>query len=186
MDLATDNKDLVWDLDSFKQRQLAIDFVMGFENKICVYSNSVGQLYTNYNLFFPKEENRKLVILPNPYAHHDSYNGVPEEAIVATGLTIVPGERIGKKGAHLNIPFKSGKTTYRSVPVQVGLRVINDRRPPTKPLLPVLMKGDLRELDANTPCLHLHSINLDRLTAMSNLDRQSIRDIIINNMKLIL
>ncbi|MEX1034062.1 MAG: hypothetical protein WDZ30_11925 [Cellvibrionaceae bacterium] len=182
MELATENKDLVWDLDAFKQRQRAIDFVMAFENKLCVYSNSVGQLYTNYNLFFPKEENRKLVILPNPYAHHDSYNGIPESAIVATGLNIVPGEMLGKTGAFLTIPFKSGKTSYRSVPLQVGLRVVNQHRPPEKPLLPILMKGDLRELDASTPCLHLHSINLDQLTNISMLEQQSIRKVIIDRM----
>lgn len=182
MDLATDNNDLVWDLDSFKQREAATEFVMAFENKLCVYSNSVEQLYTNYNIFFPKEENRKLVILPNPYAHHDSFNGIPEESIVSTGLNVVPGHMIGKDGAYLTIPFKSGKTAYRTVPIQVGLRVLNQQRPPNQPLLPILMKGDLRELDAKTPCLHLHSIRLDRLTRLSNIESQSIRKVIIDRL----
>lgn len=179
MELATQNKDLVWDLDTFKQRQRAIDFVMAFENKLCVYSNSVEQLYTNYNLFFPKEENRKLVILPNPYAHHDNFNGIPEEAVQATGLNIIPGDMVGKQGAYLTIPFKSGKTSYRSVPLQVGLRVVNQHRPPNKPLLPVLMKGDLRELNASTPCLHLHSLILDKMPKLSNMEQQAIRKVII-------
>lgn len=182
MDLATENRDLVWDLDSFKQRQLAIDFVMAFESKLCVFSNSVNQLYTNYNLFFPKEENRKLVILPNPYAHHDNYNGISESAVVATGLNIIPGEMLNKKGAFLTIPFKRGKTAYRPVPIQIGLRIINQQRPPQKPLLPILMKGDLRELNASTPCLHLHSIDLDKLTDLSNIEQQSIRKVIIDRM----
>jgi hypothetical protein len=182
MELATQNKDLVWDLDAFKQRQQAIEFVMGFENKLCVYSSSVEQLYTNYNLFFPKEENRKLVVLPNPYAHHDTYHGIPESSIVATGLNIVPGAVFGKSGTFLTIPFKSGKTAYRPVPLQVGLRVVNQQRPPDKPLLPVLMKGDLRELNASTPCLHLHSINLDRLEGLSAIERQSVRNVISERM----
>lgn len=185
MALATDNKDLVWDLDTFSQRQQAIDFVMGFENKLCVYSSSVEQLYTNYNLFFPKEENRKLVVLPNPYAHHDTYNSIPEQAIVATGLNVIPGEMVGKRGTHLSIPFRSGKTRYRAVPIQVGLRVVNQHRPPENPLLPVVMKGDLRELNASTPCLHLHSINLDSLTRISNLEQQTIRKVIIDRMAMI-
>lgn len=182
MQLATQNKDLVWDLDTFNQRQRAIDFVMGFENKLCVYSNSVEQLYTNYNLFFPKEGHRKLVVLPNPYAHHDNYSGIPESAIVSTGLHIISGERFGRPGNFLTIPFKSGKTARRAVPLQVGLRVVNQHRPQGKPLLPVLMKGDLRELDASTPCLHLHSINLDRLPDLSTLERQSIRTVIVERM----
>lgn len=182
MELATQNKDLVWDLDAFKQRQQAIEFVMSFENRLCVYSGSVEQIYTNYNLFFPKEENRKLVVLPNPYAHHDTYHGIPESAVVATGLNIVPGSVFGKEGTFLTIPFKSGKTAYRPVPLRVGLRVVNQHRPPDKPLLPILMKGDLRELNATTPCLHLHSVNLDRLEGLSNLERQSIRRVITERM----
>jgi len=178
VDLATENKDLVWDLDSFNQRQQAIDFVMGFENKLCVYSGSVEQLYTNYNLFFPKEESRKLVILPNPYAHHDTYHSIPEEALKATGLHVIPGVIKGKTQLFLTIPFRSGKTRYRQVPLQIGLRVINQQRPASNPLLPVLMKGDLRELNAKTPCLHLHCIQLDRLERMSSLERSGIQRVI--------
>ncbi|TQV80135.1 hypothetical protein FKG94_10735 [Exilibacterium tricleocarpae] len=183
MDLATENKDLVWDLESFNQRQRALEFVMGFENRLCVYSNSVQQLYTNYNIFFPKEENRRLVILPNPYAHHDIFHGIAEAAIAATGLNIIPGEMLGKSGMYLTIPFKSGKTRYRAVPLQVGLRVINSRRPQDQPLLPVLKKGDLRELDASTPCLHLHCINLEKLQHLSSLEARGINDVIIERLK---
>lgn len=178
MDLATDNKDLVWDLDSFNQRQQAIDFVMGFENKLCVYSGSVEQLYTNYNIFFPKEESRRLVILPNPYAHHDTYHGIPEEAVKATGLYVVPVMKEGKTQLYLTIPFKSGKTRYRRVPLQVGLRVINQQRPASRPFLPVLMKGDLRELNAKTPCMHLHCIHIDRLKLLSSLESNGIKQVI--------
>ncbi len=183
MELATDNKDLVWDLEAFNQRRRAMEFVMGFENKFCVYSNSVQQLYTNYNIFFPKEEDRKLVILPNPYAHHDIYNNIPEEAVVATGLNVIPGEVQGKRGVLLTIPFKSGKTRYRAVPLQVGLRVVNHQRPKGKPLLPLLMKGDLRELEAETPCLHLHCLNLDRLSQLSRLELDGIKKVIQERLK---
>ncbi len=158
---------------------------MGFENRLCVYSNSVEQLYTNYNIFFPKEENRRLVILPNPYAHHDVFHGVPEEAVSATGLNIIPGEMIGKSGLFLTIPFKSGKTRYRAVPLQVGLRVINSQRPEDRPLLPILKKGDLRELEASTPCLHLHSINMEHLSHLSNLQSKGIHDVIVERLQVI-
>lgn len=180
--LSIDNKDLVWDLDNFRARQKAIDFVMGFENKLCVYSNSVRQLYTNYNIFFPKEEDRKLVILPNPYAHHDTYHSIPEEAVTATGLHVIPGEGMNKKGLYLNIPFKSGKTKYRAVPLHVGLRIVAQQRGNTEPLLPVLMKGDLRELDAGTPCLHLHCIRLSKLVDLSQLESNGIKKVILDQL----
>lgn len=173
-----DNKDLVWDLEAFNQRQKAIDFVLGFENKLCVFSSSVEQLYTNYNIFFPKEEDRKLVILPNPYTPHDTFNGIPPSAVSATGLNIMPGVVGGKLSLLLSIPFRGGANKYRKVPLQMGLRVVRQQRPANKPFLPVLMKGDLRELDASTPCIHLHAIHLDRLVEHSGLERNSIQQVI--------
>jgi hypothetical protein len=179
-----ENNDLVWNLEAFKQRQRAQDFVMGFENKISVYSGSVSQLYTNYNIFFPKEENRKLVILPNPYAQHDNFNGLPESAVKPTGLCIVPGESDaqGRSQLFLVIPFRGGTTRFRRVPLQVGLRVINQQRPDNKPLLPVLVKGDLRELDARTPCLHLHALQLSGLDQLSQLELNDIRRVIVDRL----
>ena len=178
MSIANDNKDLVLDLEAFNQRQRAIDFVMGFENRLCVFSGSVEQLYTNYNIFFPKEEDRKLVILPNPYAPHDTFNGIPAESVTATGLNIIPGIHEGKPALFLSIPFRGGQSKFKNVPLQMGLRVVRQQLPANKPFLPVLMKGDLRELDASTPCLHLHAIHLDRLIEHSELERKSIQKVI--------
>ncbi|MDO3382780.1 hypothetical protein [Gilvimarinus algae] len=175
MDLANDNKDLVWDLDAFNQRQRAVSFVMGFENKLCVYSHSVEQLYTNYNIFFPKEESRKLVILPNPFAPHDTFNGIPANSVTATGLNIIPAE---DGSLQMTLPLKRGEKAYRKVPLRVGLRMVDQRLPEGKVFLPVLVKGDLRELDASTPCLHLHFIHLDRLEDHSVLERNGIRKVI--------
>ena len=178
MTSASDNKDLIWDLDAFNQRQRAVDFVLGFENKLCVYSSSVDQLYTNYNIFFPKEEARKLVILPNPYMPHDTYNGISTNAVVPTGMEIIPGIFKDKACLFLRIPFRSGTVKYRTVPLQMGLTIVRQQRPANKPFLPVLMKGDLRELNASTPCLHLHAVLLDRLTDHSVLDRSGIKSVV--------
>ena len=74
------NQDLIWDLDSMARRELAERFIQLFENRLCVYSESVSQLYTNYNLHFPSEQGRKMVVLPNPYA---TVFGVPLAALGA-------------------------------------------------------------------------------------------------------
>ena len=52
-----ENPDLAWDLEEFNHRQRAMDFVMQFESTMCVYSPSVEQLYTTYNMFFPANWN---------------------------------------------------------------------------------------------------------------------------------
>ncbi len=173
------NRDLVWDMDAFQQRNLASEFVKRFENKLCVYSGAVSQLYSNYNIYFPADENRKMVILPNPYAHHDTFQGVPVDAVRSTGMSIVPGELIGKQGLQLTIPFRSGEQRkIRVVPLHAGLRAINNSRPADKPFLPIVMKGDLREIERRMPSLHLHTIALDRLDDCSALERNGIRQVI--------
>lgn len=176
------NRDLVWDLDQFKQQKLAQEFVLQFENRICVYSGSVEQIYTNYNVFFPKEENRKIVILPNPFAHHDIFHHVPEDAVKPTGLMIVPDYYSDKQKMMLRIPLRKGAEPYRLVPLNAGLRLINSRRPPDQPLLPMLVKGDLRELDKSTPSLHLHSINLGRVQNLSAMELAGIRTVVLDKM----
>lgn len=168
------NKDLVWELDSLNYRERAHEFILKLQNYLCVYSSSVEQMYTNFEILMPKEENHNLVILPNPYAYHDTYNSIPERAIKATGLHIVPGEN----GLLLIIPLKKGSKNYRAVPLKVGLKLINNRRPPNKPIMPVLMKGDLREFNTRYPTVHLHAISEAQLQHISQLEIASIRQVI--------
>lgn len=179
-----ENKDLVWDLEKFQRRQVAQSFVMGFENKLCVFSGSVEQLYSNYDIFFPREENRKLVILPNPYAHHDTFHGIAADAARPTGMLLVPADSDDPRGRlNLIIPLKSKeRKQYKKVPLEVGLRMINAKRPPERPFLPVLVKGDLRELNTRTPCLHLHSLALSALRDMSALEIAGIKRVILERL----
>ncbi|MEK9711259.1 MAG: hypothetical protein VW258_01720, partial [Thalassolituus sp.] len=54
------NSDLVWDLEKINQHKRAMSFVKQFENRFCVFSSSVRQLYTNYSIFFPEEAHRQM------------------------------------------------------------------------------------------------------------------------------
>ncbi len=76
-----DNPDLAWDLGEGIDRERAIDFIMQFETTLCVYSASVEKLYSTYNIFFPREYHRKMVILPDPAAFHDTFSGVVGQAV---------------------------------------------------------------------------------------------------------
>ncbi len=174
-----ENKDLIWDLDAFHSRQLAANFIKRFENKLCVYSSSVEQLYTNYTIYFPEDEGRRMVILPDPYAYHDTFQNIPERAITKTGMNIVPGEVVGKAGLYLTVPtVNNGVRKSKVIPLQSALRVINSKRPLDNPFLPVLIKGDLREFQQRMPMLHLHSIKLNELGQRSQLERDGIRRVI--------
>ena len=175
----------VWDLNAIKNRTRAINFVMQFKKTLCVYSGPVKQLYSNYDIFLPQDEDRKLVILPNPAAPHDTFNFIPPEAITPTGLNIIPGDMVGKKGLFLSLPVKGGDAP-RTLPLAAGFHAVMQRHTPDKPFLPVLTKGDLRELKTDVPCIHLHKIHIDKIEGLSGLDLQGIVNAITDKLSVYL
>lgn len=176
------NADLEWNLDKLKSRQRARQFVLHFESRLCVYSDSVQQLYTNYTINFPSRDGAPLVILPNPYAFHDTYNDINADAVRGTGLFILPGETVGRTGLQVIQKNRSAQTLSQPVPFRTALRKILSSQASDDPFLPVLVKGDLRELDALTPCLHLHRLRLNRLRNVSPFQANSIKRNINQNL----
>ena len=78
---ADQNEHLVWSLEKVSDHQRATRFVMQFQKTLCVYSGPVQQLYSNYEIIGPEDNARKLLILPNPYAFHDTFNHIPDNAV---------------------------------------------------------------------------------------------------------
>ena len=180
------NQDLIWDLDSIARRELAERFIRQFENRLCVYSESVRQLYTNYNLHFPADYGRKMVILPNPYAFHDTLHGIEAVAVRKTGLCVLPGLVQGKPGLLLSTQMGNGSLAPRSMPFKPALaQIISNQKKIGDVFLPVLMKGDLREFDQQTPYLHLHRLQLDRLVRLSSFERDDIQQTITRKLLLL-
>ncbi len=177
------NDDLAWDLDEFSQAERAMDFVRQFEPTLCVYSPSVGQIYSTYNMFFPDDWDRKLVILPDNGAYHDTFYHVDKSSVTATGLNIVPGELLGSTGLFLANVDENRNLGQRQVPFVPAMRAIMAKRPPNDPFLPVLAKGDLRELEQSWPVLHLHRVNPYAIDNMSDLDRTNLTNVILEKLE---
>ena len=177
------NSDLAWDLDDFSQAERAMEFVLQFEPTLCVYSPSVEQIYSSYNMFFPDDWDRKLVILPEEGAFHDTFYHVDRDSITATGLNIIPGEIIGETGLYLANVAEDRSLGARQVPFEAGLKAIIANRPKDDPFLPVLAKGDLRELEQSWPVLHLHRVHPRRVQNMSNLDRTNLTNVITEKLE---
>jgi hypothetical protein len=119
-----------------------------------------------------------MVVLPDPYAFHDTFNHIPNEAVQATGLHIIPGETINRSGLYIVITQKGKNVRSIPIPFKEGLRQILKRFQGNDPFLPILKKGDLREFDSQMPCLHLHRLRLNTLNNLSSLERQGIKNII--------
>ncbi len=176
-----ENPDLAWDLEEFRETDRAQDFVLQFETTLCVYSPSVEQLYTTYNMYFPTSG--KLVILPDPAVFHDTFNFIQPDAVTATGLYIIPGELIDKTGLHLANVNEDRTLGKRQIPFEAGLRSIIDKRPDDDPFLPILAKGDLREFEKSWPVLHLHRVRPEALPRLSDLDKSSIASVIAEKLE---
>lgn len=161
---------LVWDLTKLSDHDRATRFAMRFQESLCVYSPPVEQLYTNYEIIVPDDDARKLIILPNPHAFHDTFSHINEDAVVQTSLFIAP-DATGK--LQLLVPLSNGG--QRPMPLAVGLNFIQTKLGPNVPFLPVLAKGDLREFKQSMPILHLHRIVLHKVTRHSELEVRAIR-----------
>ncbi|MFP6835125.1 MAG: hypothetical protein VB948_03335 [Pseudomonadales bacterium] len=174
----SENPDLAWELDDFNHRQRAMDFVRQFESTMCVYSSTVEQIYTSYNMFFPQDWDSKLVIIPDPAVFHDTFFHITPNAVGATGLYIIPGELIEKKGLYLANIDEDRSLGKRQIPFESALRAIIKNRPADDPFLPVLAKGDLREFEESWPVMHLHRVRPRVLAEISDLDRTSLLNVI--------
>lgn len=160
--------DLVWNLDNITDKETAAGFLRQFESTLCVFSNTVQQLYANYSISKVNKVQGNLVVLPNPYAAHDTFQSIKDKAVVGTGLFIVPAKAIGKeKGLHLmQRSRKTGK--YNSLPLVEGLKRMRTFMPDDNPFLPVITNRDLRELPNRAPILHLHRLDSKKLEHLSS------------------
>lgn len=174
---------LEWDLGSISNRREAIEFLLRFENRLCIYSGFVEKLYTSYSFVVPDEDKGSLTILPDERNWHDTLHGIPEEAVEETGIHIMPGETMGHAGLYLKVPGLNRLAGSKELPFREGLKELVARyRAAGDTFLPVLIKGDLREYESRLPSLHLHRIRLDRLEHLSVLSRQTIKGAIADHL----
>lgn len=177
------NNDLTWDITEFRERKKAAMFIKSFENSFCVFSGTVNQLYTSYTINFPEVNPSKIIILPDQYKYHDTFNLVPESAVIKTRFQIVrQGDKLEPM---IRIPFRAGNKCFHTLPLSVGLNFINRHYGKDDPFLPLLVKGDLRELDLSTHYLQLHRISLLGLQGMSQYQKEDIKRSISKKLRFI-
>lgn len=185
MSVAQVNIDLEWSLDRFEKRENARSFVKQFEGLLCVYSPTVEQIYSSYSMDFPQRENAKMVVLPNPFAFHDTFNSVDQSAVVDTGLYIIPGAMVKQTGLYLMPANQSKAAKVSPLPLRQAIAKMLASQDSNDPFLPILMKGDLREFKAEYPCLHLHRIKIKQLSRLSIFQQKDIQKSIVDKLKLL-
>ena len=178
------NKDLIWDLGNADYRQKATDFVKQFENRLCVFSNTVEQLYTKYSMILPSAQDRNLIIIPDPYAFHDTFNYIDNAAISNTNLYIVPGEIANKSGLFIMLPGNKSKgVKAKLLPMSKVINIFINNRSASDPFLPVLAKGDLKPFNNHLPCLHLHRFRPEKISGLSPFAIKDAQNAIISRLE---
>lgn len=175
------NQDLIWEFNQADQQDKSKEFINFFENKLCIFSPSVNKIYTNYNFFFPEDQQRQMVVLPNRYSFHDTLSNISQDAITPTGLHIIPGSRINKKEPYMVISHSNTKIKSMPIPFRKGIKLILQRLHSDNPFLPILTRGDLRQYNDTTPSLHLNRLNINKLTSLSQFEREAIKHTITKN-----
>lgn len=182
--LEQDN-DLIWDLNAITNRSEAIEFLVRFKERFCIYSGFVNKLYTSYDIIMPEgESSGNITVLPGSDAQ-DTFHDIPVDAIEETGIHIYPGETVGKPGLYMKIPNQGMFKSSREMPFQEGIsKLVKDARANNTYFLPVLVNGDLREFEERMPSLHLHNVNYEKLqdSSISKFSLQDIRKVIADNL----
>ena len=173
------NYQLIWNLHGIRYKEKAVNFLQRFEDSLCVFSGAVSQVYANYNIWPITADNSKLLVLPNPHAHHDIFQSIDSGAVIRTGLYIMPGEVIGKKGLLLSHRSRHN-SKLKVTPLGKGLKKV--ARQMGTPFLPVITNRDLKELNRESPILHLHRLVPERLSSHSQFEMRTIRGTIEEKM----
>lgn len=179
------NKDLVWEIKGKQFPEQSFGFLKRFESALCLFSGTVSQLYSNYEIVHFGTDGRKVVALPNAFAAHDTFDNIPDDAVEPTGLYIVPQEITNKKNTKGGLLLmyrhkKSGK--LKTTPLLDGLDQVRKIYMPSEPFLPVMLNRDLKTLQGNVPAMHLHRLATNNMGKLSELTRADIRSTVVDKM----
>ena len=179
------NSDLVWELAGRQYPENTFGFLKRFETALCLFSGTVSQLYSNYEIMHFGVDQKKLVALPNAFAAHDTFDNVPADAVEPTGLYIIPSELTKQQNKQelLLLYFSKKKNGLKTKPLLEGLEMIKNTFLPNEPFLPVMINHDLKSLNGKAPAMHLHRIRLNLMPNVSGLVRTDISKAVIDKMR---
>lgn len=177
------NKDLIWVIGNKVYLESAVCFLKRFESALCLFSTSVDQLYSNYEIVPANNEANRMVAMPNPYAYHDTFSLLNSDAVVPTGIRVIPSEVAGRSGSSkLLMLYKSSKSDQlRSIPLAQGLKKLEKHFGKGR-FLPVMVNNDLQFINGTVPAMHLHRVEIDKLDHLSEFQRHDLQSTIARKM----
>tara|TARA_Y100001934_G_scaffold6246_1_gene8460 strand:- start:22230 stop:22796 length:567 start_codon:yes stop_codon:yes gene_type:complete len=152
--------DLHWSLEEMRAKELGKQFLLNLSEFLPVYSPALRQVYADYDTYFTKTS---VVILPDPADFTTTYSHIPEKSVKATGLLLHPTP----DGVGVNLRLRNQRS--KTLPLETAFQLV--RKQLRGPFLPVVKRGDLRDFDQLTPCLHLNALALGNADTLSRFER---------------
>ena len=175
MSVSQSNQDLIWKIGNHQYAERSVQFLKRFESALCLFSNTVAQLYSNYEMVPVSNGSKRIVALPNPHAYHDTFNHVDGDAIVPTGIRIIPSELAKQDSSdRLSLLVRSKAGKVHTMPLRLGIEKL-EQHFGCGNFLPVMINKDLQMINGQIPAMHLHRVNLDKLSRLSQFQRSDIK-----------
>lgn len=177
--------------DTKKRFKTAFDFVQSLERVLPVYVESADKIYVNYQVRKTssveiEDEIQNLVLMPDAQAMPHVICDIPNSAVVATNIRIIPGESIGKVGPYLSGTPK-GKKSPTAMPLLLGLAAMQNGYYEGGAMLPVVTYKDLRESPSrNMSYARVHSVKTDSLEEYSDKMKDNINELLNNKIDSVL
>lgn len=174
MDVTTNyDASLFWSVEKFRSKFEALSFARKL-SALPVYSTTLNQMYFSYSIHLSANN---LIVLPDYNDFTSMFHNINESAIRETQFYI----SVGAKSKELMLCQKDGG----AMPLRLAVnRIIGQiESPMTRPFLPVVTKGNLRELSSRTHVLMLQAINVDALKDRSQFERDDIKRAVLTQVK---
>ncbi len=155
--------DLHWSIEEMRAKETGKRFLLNLAQFLPVYSPALRQIYSDYDTYFTKTA---VVILPDQADFTTTYSHIPEESIKATGILLHPTP----DGIGVNLRLRKHRSV--TLPLEKAFNIIRTQL--RGPFLPIIKRGDLRDFDQLTPCLHLNALVPAAADSLSRFERMDI------------
>lgn len=185
--------ELLLNLKEISNYQDSFDFLKVFENRLFIYSPFVEKIYLDYNFIFPNNEKNNIAVLPNHqnefgFVHNISSKYISDKPY----MSIMSADIINENGTTVKI-LSSNKTIgskYLKFDNKILENVVSalyqfyDHS-----FYPIVITDGIRSFHNNLPSIDIYHLDLEKLQEdglISELDRNGIKNILINGIKSII
>ena len=161
-DDVVDGNEPSWNPGEILTREDVLSFLQHFEGVLCLYSSGEECLYSQYQFRFSGEsEDVGVSVCPDS---GDVFSVIPENAVVDTGIKILPGECVGGGGIFIKIPSPNALGASRTLPFSIGLkRVLRLYGKGKKLFVPVLNVQDVSGYESRLASVSIYSVDVEEL-----------------------